>query len=115
MKGVERADSFNFNPHKWMLVNFDCSAMWVKNAKYLVEAFNVERIYLEHKHQGLAPEYRHWQIPLGRRFRSLKLWFVLRIYGVEGLQKYVRNHLAQANYFEQLVKEDPRFEVSKNI
>lgn len=111
MKGVELADSFNFNPHKWMLVNFDCSAMWVKNAKYLVEAFNVERIYLQHKHQGLAPEYRHWQIALGRKFRALKLWFVLRIYGVEGIQKFIRNHIAQATYFEQLVRDDSRFEV----
>lgn len=111
MKGCELADSFNFNPHKWMLVNFDCSALWVKNAQYLVEAFNVERIYLQHKHQGLAPEYRHWQIPLGRRFRALKLWFVLRIYGVEGIQKHVRNQIALADYFENMVREDSRFEV----
>nr|CAD7462609.1 unnamed protein product [Timema tahoe] len=90
MAGVDKADSFNFNPHKWMLVNFDCSALWVKDASYLVEAFNVERIYLKHNQQGLAPDYRHWQIPLGRRFRALKLWFVLRLYGVEGLQKHIR-------------------------
>lgn len=111
MKGVEMAESFNFNPHKWMLVNFDCSAMWVKNAKYLVEAFNVERIYLKDHHKGLAPEYRHWQISLGRRFRALKLWFVLRIYGVEGIQKHVRHQISLAQYFEQLVKADRRFEV----
>lgn len=111
MNGVEYADSFNFNPHKWMLVNFDCSAMWVKDAKYLVEAFNVDRIYLKDNHKGLAPEYRHWQIALGRRFRALKLWFVLRIYGVEGIQKHVRDHVALAKYFEQLVRADQRFEV----
>ncbi|KAL3282032.1 hypothetical protein HHI36_005235 [Cryptolaemus montrouzieri] len=109
--GVEYADSFNFNPHKWMLVNFDCSAMWVKNAKYLVEAFNVERIYLKDQHKGMAPEYRHWQISLGRRFRALKLWFVLRIYGVEGIQKHVRHQIALAKYFEELVSGDDRFEV----
>lgn len=110
MKGVELSDSFNFNPHKWMLVNFDCSAMWIKDAKYLVEAFNVERIYLKDQHKGLAPEYRHWQISLGRRFRALKIWFVLRIYGVEGIQKHVRNQIALAQYFEDLVKKDSRFE-----
>ncbi|KAJ8973711.1 hypothetical protein NQ317_009305 [Molorchus minor] len=111
MKGVEHADSFNFNPHKWMLVNFDCSAMWVKDARYLVEAFNVERIYLKDKHKGLAPEYRHWQISLGRRFRALKLWFVLRIYGVEGIQKHVRHQISLAEYFEELLRKDNRFEV----
>lgn len=110
MAGVEYSDSFNFNPHKWMLVNFDCSAMWVKDARYLVEAFNVERIYLKDNHKGLAPEYRHWQISLGRRFRALKLWFVLRIYGVEGIQKHVRSQIALAKYFESLVKNDKRFE-----
>ncbi|XP_045469865.1 aromatic-L-amino-acid decarboxylase-like [Harmonia axyridis] len=110
-KGVEYADSFNFNPHKWMLVNFDCSAMWVKNAKYLVEAFNVERLYLKDQHKGLAPEYRHWQIALGRRFRALKLWFVLRMYGVEGIQKHIRHQISLAKYFEDLVCSDSRFEV----
>ncbi|GLV37869.1 Dopa decarboxylase [Carabus blaptoides fortunei] len=112
MKGVEFADSFNFNPHKWMLVNFDCSALWVKNAKYLVEAFNVDRIYLQHQHEGQAPDYRHWQIPLGRRFRSLKVWFVLRSYGVEGIRHFIRNHISQAEYFANLVTNDSRFEVT---
>ncbi|XP_074031048.1 aromatic-L-amino-acid decarboxylase isoform X2 [Leptinotarsa decemlineata] len=111
MEGVEFADSFNFNAHKWMLVNFDCSAMWVKNAKYLVEAFNVQRIYLKDNHKGLAPEYRHWQISLGRRFRALKLWFVLKIYGVDGIQKHVRHQIGLAKYFEELVEQDSRFEV----
>ncbi|KAJ8921112.1 hypothetical protein NQ315_015910 [Exocentrus adspersus] len=111
LNGVEYAESFNFNPHKWMLVNFDCSAMWVKDARYLVEAFNVERIYLKDNHKGLAPEYRHWQISLGRRFRALKLWFVLRMYGVEGIQKHVRNQIALAQYFESLVRSDDRFQV----
>ncbi|XP_060516822.1 aromatic-L-amino-acid decarboxylase-like [Cylas formicarius] len=111
MRGIEMADSFNFNPHKWMLVNFDCSAMWVRDAKYLVEAFNVERIYLKDHHKGLAPEYRHWQISLGRRFRALKIWFVLRIYGVEGIRKHVRDQIGLAEYFAELVASDERFEV----
>jgi aromatic-L-amino-acid/L-tryptophan decarboxylase len=86
MKGIETADSFNFNPHKWLLVNFDCSAMWLKDPNWVVNAFNVDPLYLKHDQQGSAPDYRHWQIPLGRRFRALKLWFVLRLYGVENLQ-----------------------------
>lgn len=111
MKGIELCDSFNVNPHKWMLVNFDCSALWVKDAQHLVEAFNVDRIYLKHQHEGHAPDYRHWQIALGRKFRSLKLWFVLRIYGVEGIQNHIRNQINLAQYFEKLVRSDGRFEV----
>lgn len=112
MKGIELSHSFNFNPHKWMLVNFDCSAMWVKDARYLVEAFNVDRIYLQHQHEGSAPDYRHWQIPLGRRFRALKLWFVLRIYGAEGIRRHIRHQIQLAKHFADLVNVDPRFEVN---
>ncbi|GAU96952.1 hypothetical protein RvY_08316 [Ramazzottius varieornatus] len=111
MEGIEYADSFNFNPHKWMLVNFDCSAMWIKDSAELVEAFNVDPLYLRHDKQGLVPDYRHWQIPLGRRFRSLKLWFVLRMYGVEGIQGHIRQQVALAKEFEQLLKDDNRFEI----
>ncbi|XP_076643376.1 aromatic-L-amino-acid decarboxylase [Halictus rubicundus] len=111
MSGVEYVDSFNINPHKWLLVNFDCSTLWVKDSRRLVEALSVDRIYLEHDKQGLAPDYRNWQIPLGRRFRALKLWFVLRLYGVEGLQDHIRRALKLAQIFEQHVKSDDRFEM----
>ncbi|KAG7208395.1 hypothetical protein KM043_014627 [Ampulex compressa] len=111
MSGVEFADSFNFNPHKWLLVNFDCSAMWIKDSKNLVEAFSVDRIYLAHDKEGLAPDYRNWQIPLGRRFRALKLWFVLRLYGAEGLQQHIKRSLKLAERFEGLLKLDDRFEI----
>lgn len=74
LNGIEFAESFNFNPHKWMLVNFDCSAMYLKDRTHFVDAFNVDPLYLKHAFQSSAPDYRHWQIPLGRRFRSLKLW-----------------------------------------
>nr|CAH7741754.1 unnamed protein product [Callosobruchus chinensis] len=104
MAGVEKADSFNFNPHKWLLVNFDCSAMWLKDPSWLVNAFNVDPLYLKHEQQGSAPDYRHWQIPLGRRFRALKLWFVLRLYGVENLQAHIRKQIGLAHYFESLVR-----------
>lgn len=111
MKGIEMVDSFNFNPHKWMLVNFDCSAFWVRDQKPIVEAFNVDRIYLKHKYQDIAPDYRHWQIPLGRKMRALKLLFVLRSYGVEGLQKFIRSHCDLAKYFAALVESDSNFEL----
>ncbi|XP_037958572.1 aromatic-L-amino-acid decarboxylase isoform X2 [Teleopsis dalmanni] len=111
MNGIETADSFNFNPHKWMLVNFDCSAMWLKDPTWVVNAFNVDPLYLKHDMQGSAPDYRHWQIPLGRRFRALKLWFVMRLYGVENLQAHIRRHCGFAKQFEQLCKADERFEI----
>ncbi|XP_065332534.1 aromatic-L-amino-acid decarboxylase-like [Cloeon dipterum] len=112
MKGVEKADSFNFNPHKWMLVNFDCAAMWLKEPSYVVKPYGVDAAYLKHNHQGtIVPDFRNWQIPFGRRFRSLKLWFVLRIYGVKGLQAYIRKQVALAKQFEGLVLQDSRFEL----
>ncbi|KAI9554739.1 hypothetical protein GHT06_020015 [Daphnia sinensis] len=110
MKGVERADSFNFNPHKWLLVNFDCSAMWFKDADDIVSAFNVDPIFLKHDHQNSAPDFRHWQIPLGRRFRSLKLWFVMRSYGAQGLRDYIRKQIHLAEQFHQMLAADDRFE-----
>lgn len=110
MKGIELSDSFNFNPHKWMLTNFDCSCMWVKDARHVMDAFNVDRIYLQHNKISDLPDYRHWQIPLGRRFRALKLWFVLRTYGVEGIQQYIRKDIGLAKHFESLVESDNRFE-----
>lgn len=111
MKGIEFVDSFNFNPHKWMLVNFDCSAFWVRDERHLAEAFNIDRIYLKTKYQGIAPEYRNWQIPLGRKMRAMKLFFVIRSYGVEGIQKYIRNHITLARYFADLLEKDSRFEM----
>lgn len=115
MKGIETADSFNFNPHKWMLVNFDCSAMWLKEPYWIVNAFNVDPLYLKHDMQGSAPDYRHWQIPLGRRFRALKLWFVLRLYGVENIQAHIRRHCAFAKHFESLCLTDGRFEIFTTV
>ncbi|XP_010623179.1 aromatic-L-amino-acid decarboxylase isoform X2 [Fukomys damarensis] len=117
LDGVEFADSFNFNPHKWLLVNFDCSAMWVKQRSDLTGAFKLDPVYLKHSHQdsGLITDYRHWQIPLGRRFRSLKMWFVFRTYGVKGLQAYIRKHVQLAHEFESLVRQDPRFEICMEV
>ncbi|GAB6027772.1 hypothetical protein CHUAL_002008 [Chamberlinius hualienensis] len=111
MNGIEHVDSFSFNPHKWLLVNFDCSGLWVKNTDDLSHAFMVNPAYLKHAHQDKVPDFRHWQIPLGRRFRSLKIWFVLRLYGAEGLRNYIRRHVQLAHKFEAYVKSDDRFEV----
>lgn len=111
LDGVEHADSFNFNPHKWMLVNFDCAAMWVKNSRHLTEAFMVDPLYLKHDQQGQVPDYRHWHIPLGRRFRSLKLWFVLRLYGAQKLRDFLRHQIQLAYRFKELVESDERFEI----
>ncbi|XP_033116011.1 aromatic-L-amino-acid decarboxylase-like [Anneissia japonica] len=115
MKGIQYATSFNFNPHKMMRVNFDCSALWVKDEADIVHAFHVDPFYLKHKHQGVVKDYRHWQIPLGRRFRSLKLWFVLRMFGIERLQDHVRKQVQLAHEFEKLVLSDSRFEIVSRV
>ncbi|CAK1593272.1 unnamed protein product [Parnassius mnemosyne] len=187
LDGVELADSFAFNPSKWLMVNFDCTAMWVKDSTALHRTFNVNPIYLRHENSGKAIDYMvgtqnsntkkrlvnvetkedqkiisngsksecypngdsshdedgdeklrnlhgynkispgcgtqiqlenpdkkeplHWQIPLSRRFRALKLWFVLRNYGVMGLQKHIRESVRLAQKFEALVLADQRFEM----
>lgn len=112
MDGVELIDSFVFNCHKWLMVNFDCSAMFVRDSSDLVDAFNVDPHYLKHDYQKHdVPDFRHWQLPLGRRFRSLKLWLVLKSYGVVGLQEHVRKQISLARHFETLVASDCRFSV----
>ncbi|KAH8400568.1 hypothetical protein KR222_006819 [Zaprionus bogoriensis] len=112
-RGLDRVDSLNFNLHKFMLVNFDCAAMWLRDANKVVDSFNVDRIYLKHKHEGHTqiPDFRHWQIPLGRRFRALKVWITFRTLGAEGLRAHVRKHIQLAIQFENLVKADARFEM----
>ncbi|CRL04000.1 CLUMA_CG017118, isoform A [Clunio marinus] len=111
MKGIEKANSLAFNPSKWLMVHFDCTAMWVTNSAALHRTFNVEPLYLQHENSGLAIDYMHWQIPLSKRFRSLKLWFVIRNYGVKGLQKHIREGVRLAQKFEALVLADHRFEI----
>lgn len=115
MKGIEYADSFNTNPNKWLLVNFDCSCMWVRCRMRLTHALVVDPLYLQHANSDEAIDYRHWGIPLSRRFRSLKLWFVIRKYGISGLQTYIRNHIQLAKHFESLVRKDSRFEVVNDV
>ncbi len=112
--GVEFADSYNFNPHKWMFTNFDCSCFWVADRKALIETLSILPEYLRNKatESGAVIDYRDWHIQLGRRFRSLKLWFVIRHYGIEGLQHHVREHVRLAQEFAQWVRSDDRFELA---
>ena len=112
--GVELADSYVFNPHKWMLTNFDCSAFFVADRAAIIGALSVLPEYLrnEASASGAVIDYRDWQIPLGRRFRALKLWFVIRHYGVEGLQVFVREHLRLTRLFASWVEESPDFELA---
>ncbi|KAM6426723.1 histidine decarboxylase isoform 2-T2 [Liasis olivaceus] len=111
LNGVEYADSFTFNPSKWMMVHFDCTAFWVKDKYKLQQTFSVNPVYLRHPNSESATDFMHWQIPLSRRFRSLKLWFVIRSFGVKKLQEHVRHGTEMAKYFESLLRSDPLFEI----
>uniref|UniRef100_A0AAQ6IQW8 Histidine decarboxylase n=1 Tax=Anabas testudineus TaxID=64144 RepID=A0AAQ6IQW8_ANATE len=91
LEGIEFADSFVFNPSKWMMVHFDCTAFWVKDKYKLQQTFNVDPVYLRHENSQAATDFMHWQIPLSRRFRSLKLWFAMRSFGLKNLQAHIRN------------------------
>jgi len=112
MKGVESCDSFSFNPHKWLLIGFDCSLLWIKNKNALISALSITPEYLRNRasETGQVTDYRDWQIPLGRRFRSLKIWFTIRTYGVNGLRQHIRNGIKMAESFEEWIKNDNRFE-----
>jgi aromatic-L-amino-acid decarboxylase len=111
--GVERADSFCMNPHKWLFTNFDCDCFWVADRAALVGALSVVPEYLRNaaSESGAVVDYRDWQVPLGRRFRSLKLWFVLRAYGAEGLRHHVREHVALTQRLAARLRAHPRLEV----
>ena len=111
--GIELADSYCFNPHKWMFTNFDCDVFWVANREELINTFSILPEYLRNQatESGQVFDYRDWHIQLGRRFRSLKLWFVIRHYGVEGLQFHVRKHIEMAQEFANWVRNSEDFEI----
>jgi len=111
MPGISYADSFSFNPNKWMLTNFDCSCLWVKNRHILKKCLSIHPSYLQYKQMNETIDYKDWGIALSRRFKSLKLWFTIRTYGLNGLQEYIRNHVRLASNFERLVLSDNRFEI----
>ena len=112
--GLELADSYCFNPHKWMFTNFDCDCFFVARRKDLIRALSILPEYLRNQasESGAVIDYRDWQVPLGRRFRALKLWFVIRSYGVEGLRHHVREHVALAQEFAGWVRESAEFELA---
>jgi aromatic-L-amino-acid decarboxylase len=113
-RGVEHADSYCFNPHKWMFTAFDCDAFWVRDRAALVRSLSVLPEYLRNTatEAGKVIDYRDWHVPLGRRIRALKLWFVLRAFGLEGLRRRIRRHLELAERFESWVVADGRFELA---
>ena len=111
LDGAELADSLVFNPHKWMLTNFDCSAYFVRDPGTLVRTFEIHPEYLKTGVDAKVKNYRDWGIQLGRRFRALKLWFVIRSYGIEGLQAMVREHMRLAGLVKDWVEADSRFEL----
>ena len=112
--GVEHADSYCFNPHKWMFTTFDCDCFYVKSRKDLIDTLSILPEYLRNEatESGAVIDYRDWHIPLGRRFRALKLWFVIRHYGTEGLRHHVSRHIELARQFASWVEADERFELA---
>jgi aromatic-L-amino-acid/L-tryptophan decarboxylase len=111
LEGRELIDSFVFNPHKWMFTNFDCSAFFVRDPGILIRTFEILPEYLKTRTRGRVNDYRDWGIPLGRRFRALKLWSVIRMYGVEGLREKIRNHIRMAKRLAEMISSEPDFEI----
>jgi aromatic-L-amino-acid decarboxylase len=111
--GLELVDSYTFNPHKWMFTNFDCSLFYVADRRPLIEALSILPPYLRNdaSASGQVIDYRDWHVPLGRRFRALKLWFVLRAYGAEGIRHHVREHMSLAATLAERIDGHPNLEV----
>jgi aromatic-L-amino-acid decarboxylase len=107
--GIEQADSFVFNPHKWMFTNFDCSAYFVKDKEALLKTFEILPEYLKTRTRGMVNDYRDWGIQMGRRFRALKLWFVIRNFGVDGIKEKVNEHITLAKNLAEKIKESGNF------
>lgn len=114
LDGLDRADSYCTNPHKWLLTSFDCDLFYVVDRQTLIDSLSVTPEYLRNSatESGTVIDYRDWQVPLGRRFRALKLWFVMRHYGAQGLQAHIRQHVQWAEWFERQVQGDERFELA---
>jgi aromatic-L-amino-acid/L-tryptophan decarboxylase len=111
LNGIEDADSYVFNPHKWMFTNFDCSAYFVKDRNALINTFEILPEYLKTKSDNQVNNYRDWGIQLGRRFRALKLWFVIRSMGVDNMRKTIHNHIIWANWIAEQIKKSENFEL----
>ncbi len=111
LDGSEYIDSFVFNPHKWMFTNFDCTAYFVRDAANLIKTFEVLPEYLKTRTRGKVNDYRDWGVPLGRRFRALKLWSVIRCYGTDGIREKVRYHVKIAKKLAEWISGEPDFEI----
>jgi aromatic-L-amino-acid decarboxylase len=111
IEGIEAADSFVFNPHKWLFTNFDCSAYFVRDPEALTRTLAINPAYLASREGSRVIDYRDWSVPLGRRFRALKLWFVIRSYGVEELRRKLASHIAWAQELAGQVAADPAFDL----
>lgn len=111
LDGIELADSYVFNPHKWMFTNFDCSAYFIRDKQALLKTFSITPEYLKTAEDKQVNNYRDWGVPLGRRFRALKLWFVMRTYGVAGMQQKIRDHIAAGQWIKEEILENQEIEL----
>ena len=111
--GIEHVDSYTFNPHKWLFTNFDCNVLWVAHRAPLIETLSITPPYLRNtaSESGAVIDYRDWHVPLGRRFRALKLWWVLRSYGADGLRFHLRRHVELAQEVARRVESHPQLEL----
>ena len=109
--GIEHVDSFVYNPHKWLFTNFDCTAYFVKDKEALIRTFEILPEYLKTSSRGRVNDYRDWGVPLGRRFRALKLWFVLRTFGLDGLKQTVSNHITWTQELSKLIEKETDWHV----
>lgn len=114
LNGIEYADTYVFNPHKWLFTNFDFSAYFVKDKKALLQTFEIIPEYLKTKTYGLVNDYCDWGIPLGRRFRALKMWFVFRLIGTDEIKNKIQNHIKFAEFFENELLKDNDFQLVTN-
>ncbi len=114
-EGCERADSFVTNPHKWMLVPMDCSVFYTRRPEILRRAFSLVPEYLQSTPDARAVNLMDYGVPLGRRFRALKLWFILRSFGREGLANMIREHVRLAQKLAGEIADDPRFEIAAPV
>lgn len=110
-QGLEYATSFCLNPHKNLLISYYCSAFWVRNTAWMTNSCYVDPMYLQHENQSKVIDYRHWQVATGKKFNSLKLWFVMRMVGVEGLQEHVRRGTNLAQYLARHILAHENFEL----
>ena len=114
LAGIEHADMLCINPHKWLLTNFDCDLYWVRDRAALVDSMSITPEYLRNdaSESGAVIDYRDWHVPLGRRMRALKLWFVIQHFGIEGLQAHIRHHITLAEKFESWVVDHPALQLA---